>query len=257
MASSQARSFPGRDHLYDVLIVGAGLCGCEAAYACAQAGLDTLLVTTSLDTIYNLAGDGAVLAPRPGTLLASLHAEHADESGFVNSWQLHRAAKYALEHSPGIHLLQSSVSSLVIRDGAVTGVSTWEGVPRVAKSTALCVGSFLQARLRVGDLSEVAGRLSEMAYDDLYNDLVALEFNFTSLHLEAEGAGGALPYTVDCQVFAPKEVNRETLELKRFGALYGAGVCAFGYQTYEEASAQGRKLADVLIAASSEGLCLC
>ena len=232
------------DHIYDVMIVGAGVTGCEAALACAKAGLDTLLVTTSLDTVYNLAGDTVKLEPPPSTLLTDVFAEHA-QNGFLKSWDLHSAAKQHIETIPEIHFLQSSVSALKLEHTTLTGIDTWEGVSRFAKRTALCVGSFLQARLTVGSLTESAGRLSEMAYDDLYNNLLDLGFDFEELELTAEAQGGSLAYKVTCQVFAEHE--REGFKLKRFENLYAAGVCASGYLSYEEAAARGLELAASLV----------
>ena len=240
-----SRSFPGRGHVYDVAIVGAGLCGTEAALACARANLDTLLVTTSLDTLYNLYGEGAVLDSELGTLLHNLTAEVADEKGWVDTWALHRAAKYVLEHTPGLHLLQSSASSLVVENNSVAGITTWEGVPRLAKRTALCVGSFLEARLHIGTLTEKAGRLSEMAYDDLYEDLLRSGFEFEPLQVKATFEDESLPYSVDCKIFSKSE--RDGFKLPRLAGLYAAGLCVSGELSYEEHASQGRQLAEVLV----------
>ena len=239
-------SFPGPGHIYDVAIVGAGVTGSEAALECARSGLDVLLVTTSLDTLYNLVGDGASLEPSPNTLMADICEEVADENGFVGNWACHRRAKYISEHQPGIHLLQSSVSSLLIINGAVRGVRTWEGVDRLSKRTALCVGSFLEARLKVGNLTEKAGRLSEMAYDDLFENLQSLGFAFEEVKLEADPQNGSLPYTVNCKRFAPSE-RSDSFELERIANLYGAGVCASGYLSYEDAAKEGKRLAERLL----------
>jgi tRNA U34 5-carboxymethylaminomethyl modifying enzyme MnmG/GidA len=264
-------NFPGRGHIYDVAIVGAGICGTEAALACANAGLDVLLVTTILDTCYNLVGDGAVLKAPQGTFMAnavanlgdrnsadrnsadtnsadanSADANSADANGFVTSWELHRAAKFELEHTPNLHFLQSSVSALVTEGTTVTGITTWEGVPRYAKNAALCVGSFLEARLTIGNLVEHAGRLSEMSYDDLYQDLLARGFKFDSLKLRADSVEDSPGYSVDCKIFAKDEIHPVTFALNKFRNLYAAGTCAFGYLSYEEAANQGQQLAGVL-----------
>lgn len=236
------RSFPGRDHLYDVLIVGAGIAGSEAACRCARAGRDVGLITTSLDTVYAVVGDRVALAPPAGTLMAEVLAAHG--SGVIGNWALHRAVKYALEQTPGIHLLQSTVSGLLVDSGQVIGVTTWEGVARRARLVALCVGSFLQARLRLGEVTERAGRLSEMAYDDLYEDLCARGFRFIPLQLSAPESDGAPGYTVDCQIFAPEELDG--MRLKRLEGLYAAGLCAQGQLSYEAAAAAGVALAELL-----------
>ncbi len=252
MPGKTPQTFPGPGHVYDLLVVGAGLSGSEAALGCAQAGLDVLLVTTSLDTVCLLAGDGAHLRLASGTLLAELVAERSDASGYLGSWALHRGAKHRLEHHSNLHLLQSSVSALKTEGTTVTGVETWEGVPRFAKRTAVCVGSFLKARLTVGTSTEAAGRLSEMAYDDLYDDLVVRGFALEPAQFSAGEAQGSLPYTVHCQAFSKEE--RDGFRLKRLERLYAAGVCFDPSLSYEAAAQQGAALASALIAEHHKGL---
>ena len=232
------------DNRYDLIVVGAGVSGCEAALSCARGGLNVLLVTTSLDTVYNLVGEGAPLTPPPETLMAELCG---DAERRVATFELHRRAKTAVEHHPNLHLLQSSVSGLLVQNAQVRGVSTWEGVDRFAPLVALCAGSFLRARLRVGALTETSGRLSEMAYDDLYDDLSARGFAFAEIELEAPPSRGAPPYTVTCRHFSRGEW-RTDFALPRLRGLYAAGVCAAGYLTYEDAAAQGLALAGALLA---------
>lgn len=229
---------------YDLIVVGAGLTGSEAALKVSRAGLGVLLVTTSLDTVYNLTGAAAELTPPPGTLLAECGGT---EPQVLKTFELHRRVKGTLEREPKLHLLQSSVMGLLADGGRVTGVSTWEGVDRTATRVALCAGSFLRARLRVGTLTETAGRLSEMAYDDLYNNLVALGFTFDDVTLEAPESRGAPPYTVTCKRFADAERHAD-FALRRLEGLYAAGVCAAGYLSYEAAVLQGQQLGDALLA---------
>jgi tRNA U34 5-carboxymethylaminomethyl modifying enzyme MnmG/GidA len=210
--------------------------------------MDTLLVTTSLDSIYNLAANEVELVPPEHTLLSTLYHQVANSSGKVRNWPLHCAVKYALERQPNIYLLQATVSSLKIVRGIVIGITTWEGIERLGRYVVLSVGSFLRARLTAGQLVEDAGRLGEMAYDDLFHHLVSLGFVFEEKSLLAEGDVDSLPYRVDCMVFAEAEMRRRSFALPRIENLYAVGVCRSGYLSYEAAAQQGFELAGELIA---------
>lgn len=235
---------------YDLVVVGGGIAGCETAREAARSGLDTLLVTTSLDTIYNGVGDSAMLAAPAGTLMAELAPALSGSGGAVRWYELHRAVKYELETESRLHLLQSTVSGLLESGGVVTGVATWEGVDRLARHTVLALGSFAGARLTIGTSSEEAGRLSEMAYADLHHELVRRGFDFEEIELNAPPQAGSLPYTVSCHHLAPSEWRAESFELPRLGALYAAGLFGAGYLSYEAAAEQGLRLGAMLSAHS-------
>ena len=175
MLTPPARSRPQSGHLYDVAVVGAGVAGCELAYRLAtgtqtQPGLDVLLVSQALDHLGNLYAQTVTGADfLPGSLFAEVAEQFAP---VAESWPFHRALKARLEDTTGIHLLQSCVTALD-EDAGVATLSTWEGPPLRARRVVLAVGAFLKARLLVGDSMEDAGRLSEVAYDFLAEDLAA------------------------------------------------------------------------------------
>ena len=209
----------------DVIVVGAGLTGSEAAWGIARAGVPTLLVTTSLDTIATLPGDGWRFEPPRQGLLATL----AREAGGPDAWSaraLHRAAKRELEREPALHVLQSTVTGVRCdAAGHVVGVDTWEGVARGARLVALCVGSFLRARLRMGRSVEVAGRLSEFADDGLYDALRARGTRFEVRHLALPGDELQPGYEVEHQVLAAGEVATDGA-VRGLPGLFAYGVCA-------------------------------
>lgn len=234
---------------FDLAVVGAGLTGSEVAYAAAKGGLRVLLVTTSLDTVYMLAHSRRRLVAPTGSLLERL-VQAGRLSQEIERWELHRQAKYALEALPNVHLLQSSVTAVTVTEGRVTGVSTWEGVPREAKAVVLTVGSFLGARLRQGELHEAAGRLGEMAYDDLATDLRAKGLAFVDQSLELADERDGVPYQVDFLALAPNQVD-EAGRVTSLPGLYAEGVCARGAVGYEQAIELGRALGQRLVVSSS------
>lgn len=156
-----------------VLVVGGGVAGCEFAWGLARRDVPTLLLTTSLDTLYALPADAWPVVPPPDTLWSQVSAEADDGRGRQRAGPLRRAAKRELERAPQLRVVQSNATALWRSDdgAAVLGVRSWEGPSHRAETTVMAVGSFLGARLTLGAAVEQAGRLSEMAYDDLGEDL--------------------------------------------------------------------------------------
>lgn len=191
-----------------VQVVGGGVAGCELAWGLASAGRPTRLLTTSLDTLYTLPGERWAAEPPAGSLWAALAAEAADDDGLQRAYVLRRAVKRELEHLPALQLVQSNATDLLWdgAGGAVLGVRTWEGPERRAPLTVLAVGSFLRARLRLGGAEEQAGRLSEMAYDELQGALAAAGVAFERRRLSLEGSAAAPGYEVAFDAFGEGEL---------------------------------------------------
>ncbi|WP_337868409.1 FAD-dependent oxidoreductase [Meiothermus sp.] len=224
---------------YDALIVGAGFAGSEAAYALAQKGVRVGLVSTSLDSVY--LPFTPIQSPFPqGSLLAEV-----GEAG-LKGWELHRRAKYGLENHPQIHLLQLSVTRLMLEGPTVVGIESWEGPRKTAHKVVLAVGSFLNPRLSIGQVTEEAGRLSEVAYPDLYQHLVQLGFAFTSQQAEVAEQDTTPGYRVEYKVFADGEWDSATFRLHRLEGLYGLGLCVLGQGTYAQMAQEGLRLAEAL-----------
>lgn len=239
-----------------VQVVGGGVAGCELAWGLASAGRPTRLLSTSLDTLYTLPAERWAATPPEGSLWALLGAEAADAEGQQRAYVLRRAVKRELERLPALQLLQSNVTGLLWDEGrgAVLGVRTWEGPERRAPLTVLAVGSFLRARLRVGRSEEKAGRMSEMAYDDLADELAEAGVVFERRRLEAAESALGPGYVVDFDAFsegelapwAPGAVHAGSGRSHRWRGLGAVGVCASELDLEATARA-GRDLAAQLL----------
>jgi tRNA U34 5-carboxymethylaminomethyl modifying enzyme MnmG/GidA len=220
------RSQPQPGHLYDVAVIGAGLAGTELAWRLANAGQDVLLVSQALDHLGNLYAPNLDGVSFPGgSLFGQVQASIAPET---DGWAFHRALKAEVEGTAGIHLLQSCVTE-INEENDFTELKTWEGPPLRATSVVLAVGAFLKGRLLIGETMEEAGRLSEVAYDFLADDLAAhgIFLSYASGEVPARDGPG---YEVRFQVLAPTELGG--FRVKRLDRGYALGRCTPGEHTY-------------------------
>jgi tRNA U34 5-carboxymethylaminomethyl modifying enzyme MnmG/GidA len=220
------RSQPQPGHLYDVAVIGAGLAGTELAWRLANAGQDVLLVSQALDHLGNLYAPNLDGVSFPGgSLFGQVQASIAPET---DGWAFHRALKAEVEGTAGIHLLQSCVTE-INEENDFTELKTWEGPPLRATSVVLAVGAFLKGRLLIGETMEEAGRLSEVAYDFLADDLAAhgIFLSYASGEVPARDGPG---YEVRFQVLAPSELGG--FRVKRLDRGYALGRCTPGEHTY-------------------------
>ena len=257
------RSQPQPGHLYDVAVVGAGIGGTELAWRLARAGRDVLLVSQALDTLGNLYQPTVADADfAPGSVFAQVAAAMAPE---VDGWTFHRLLKAEIEGTSGIHLLQSCVTALdetgpdvtgpnetgpneTVRegeDGRVT-LSTWEGPQLHARTVVLAVGSFLKGRLLIGDTLEDAGRLSEVAYDFLADDLALSGVWLVGAERGARGVEGAPDYEVRFLTPAPSELDG--FRVNRLDRVRMLGQCTPGTHTYRSVLEDAARLAAELLA---------
>lgn len=185
---------------YEVIVVGAGHAGCEAAHAAARLGCKTLLLTTSLDNIALMPCNPAIGGPaakshlvREIDALGGLMGRIIDDS-FLNirilnetrgpAVQAIRAqadkVKYrslmtmALQSELNLDIRQAIVTELLVEDGQIQGVKTKHGVEFTSQAVVLATGTFLRGVLVVGHLRYPGGRQGEPAVVELSESLEAL-----------------------------------------------------------------------------------
>jgi len=175
-----------RDSGYDVVVVGAGHAGCEAAAAVCAMGLRACLVTINLETIAQMSCNPAIGGLAKGHLVREIDAlggwmgEMADETGIQfrllnrsrgGAVQAPRAQcdkalyrtvmKQRLERIPGLHVFQGIVTEIALTGGRARGVRTLDGTAIEGRAVILTPGTFLNGVIHIGLHSYAAGRANE------------------------------------------------------------------------------------------------
>lgn len=172
--------------IYDVVVIGAGHAGCEAAFASARMGCRTLLLTMNLDTIAKMSCNPAVGGIGKGHMVREIDAlggimgKVTDCTGIqyrmLNStkgpavWapraQADKVAyqfemKSRLEQVPGLEIKQGTIEDIVITNDRVESVITKEGICYLAKAIVVCTGTFLRGLIHIGENNQVGGRFGD------------------------------------------------------------------------------------------------
>lgn len=186
---------------YDVIVVGAGHAGCEAAAAAANMGCSTLLVTMNLQNIAQMSCNPAMGGIAKGQIVREIDAlggysgivsdktaiqfkmlnkskgpamwsprVQSDRMRFSDEW------RSMLENTPNLDFYQEMVAGILVEKGKIVGVKTSLGVEIKAKSVVLTNGTFLNGLIHIGDKQFGGGRAGESASFGITEDLVKLGF---------------------------------------------------------------------------------
>ena len=176
------------DFKYDVIVIGAGHAGCEAAAAAAQMGSKTCLITMDMNKIGQMSCNPAVGGIAKGQIVREIDAlgghmglvtdstaiqfrilnrskgpamwsprAQCDRAKFIWAW------RNVLENQPNLNIWQDTVTELLVKDGQVVGLKTLEGAEFSCKCVVLTAGTFLNGLMHIGRVTMPGGRISEPA----------------------------------------------------------------------------------------------
>lgn len=184
---------------YDVLVVGAGHAGCEAALAAARLGLNTIMFTVSVDSIALMPCNPNVGGSSKGHLVREIDALGGEmgkniDKTFIQSKMLNlskgpavhslraqadkreysQEMRNTLENTENLTIRQAEVAELIVEDGKIKGAKTYSGAVYHTQAVVLCTGTYLKARCIYGDVSNPTGPNGLQAANHLTDSLKAL-----------------------------------------------------------------------------------
>jgi len=181
---------------YDVVIVGAGHAGCEAALACARLGMETIIFTISIESIAMMPCNPNIGGSSKGHLVREVDALGGEigkniDKTFIQSKMLNRSkgpavhslraqadkASYTMEmrktlqNTDHLTIRQAEVSEIITENGNIAGVKTFSGATYECQAVVLCTGTYLKARCLYGDVINYTGPNGLQAANHLTDSL--------------------------------------------------------------------------------------
>ena len=189
---------PFIEESYDVVVVGAGHAGCEAALACARLGLETIVFTVSVDSIAMMPCNPNIGGSSKGHLVREIDALGGEmgvniDKTFIQSKMLNkskgpavhslraqadksdysREMRRTLENQEHLTIRQAEVSEIIVENSVLTGVKTVSGAIYHCKAAVLCTGVYLKSRCLYGDVVTHTGPNGLQAANHLTDSLIA------------------------------------------------------------------------------------
>ena len=221
------------EQFFDIIVVGAGHAGCEAALASARLGLQTVMFTVSVDSIALMPCNPNVGGSSKGHLVRELDALGGEmgkniDKTFIQSKMLNQSKgpavhslraqadkqaystemRKTLENTENLTIRQGEVTELLVKDNHITGVKTFSGATYHAKAVVLCTGTYLKARCIYGDVSNYTGPNGLQAANYLTDSLkkLGIEMFRFKTGTPARIAGNTIDYSKMEEQFGDKRV---------------------------------------------------
>ncbi|MGL4999677.1 tRNA uridine-5-carboxymethylaminomethyl(34) synthesis enzyme MnmG [Cetobacterium sp.] len=177
---------------YDVIVIGAGHAGCEAALAAARMGAKTAILTILLDTIGYMSCNPSLGGPAKSHLVKEVDALGGEmgrniDKTFIQIRVLNtkkgpavrslraqadkvnysKEMKKTLENTDNLDVIQGMVTELIVEDNKITGIKTKEGVEYKAKAVVVATGTFMRGLIHIGENQFQGGRMGELSSEEL------------------------------------------------------------------------------------------